>query len=228
MALKSAILKQPLKYMNKKALILTVATLALCACKSPYSDWEMPNVVRNNKPQPAKKAQETSRSSQVQPQFEKPKATPPAPTQQIQPEFKKPEPVVAPAPKPEQQIQPKLEKPEPVVAPAPKPEQQIQPKLEKPEPVATPAPKPVHQIQPELKKTEPIAAPVPAPVATPAPKPEPKKVSVAETKLPNTQVQPTFTQPKQQSGSPRPVMTKAQKEQDPVMPGQNRALKRRR
>lgn len=207
MALKSAILKQPLKYMNKKALILTVATLALCACKSPYSDWEMPNVVRNNKPQPAKKAQETSRSSQVQPQFEKPKATPPAPTQQIQPEFKKPE---------------------PVVAPAPKPEQQIQPKLEKPEPVATPAPKPAHQIQPELKKPEPIAAPVPAPVATPAPKPEPKKVSVAETKLPNTQVQPTFTQPKQQSGSPRPVMTKAQKEQYPVMPGQNRALKRRR
>ena len=207
MALKSAILKQPLKYMNKKALILTVATLALCACKSPYSDWEMPNVVRNNKPQPAKKAQETSRSSQVQPQFEKPKATPPAPTQQIQPEFKKPE---------------------PVVAPAPKPEQQIQPKLEKPEPVATPTPKPVQQIQPELKKPEPIAAPVPAPVATPAPKPEPKKVSVAETKLPNTQVQPTFTQPKQQSGSPRPVMTKAQKEQYPVMPGQNRALKRRR
>ena len=207
MALKSAILKQPLKYMNKKALILTVATLALCACKSPYSDWEMPNVVRNNKPQPAKKAQETSRSSQVQPQFEKPKATPPAPTQQIQPEFKKPE---------------------PVVAPAPKPEQQIQPKLEKPEPVATPGPKPVHQIQPELKKPEPIAASVPAPVASPAPKPEPKKVSVAETKLPNTQVQPTFTQPKQQSGSPRPVMTKAQKEQYPVMPGQNRALKRRR
>ena len=207
MALKSAILKQPLKYMNKKALILTVVTLALCACKSPYSDWEMPNVVRNNKPQPAKKAQETSRSSQVQPQFEKPKATPPAPTQQIQPEFKKPE---------------------PVAAPAPKPEQQIQPKLEKPEPVATPTPKPVHQIQPELKKPEPIAAPVPAPVATPAPKPEPKKVSVAETKLPNTQVQPTFTQPKQQSGSPRPVMTKAQKEQYPVMPGQNRALKRRR
>ena len=193
--------------MNKKALILTVATLALCACKSPYSDWEMPNVVRNNKPQPAKKAQETSRSSQVQPQFEKPKATPPAPTQQIQPEFKKPE---------------------PVVAPAPKPEQQIQPKLEKPEPVATPGPKPVHQIQPELKKPEPIAASVPAPVASPAPKPEPKKVSVAETKLPNTQVQPTFTQPKQQSGSPRPVMTKAQKEQYPVMPGQNRALKRRR
>ena len=166
MALKSAILKQPLKYMNKKALILTVATLALCACKSPYSDWEMPNVVRNNKPQPAKKAQETSRSSQVQPQFEKPKATPPAPTQQIQPEFKKPEPVVAPAPKPEQQIQPKLEKPEPVATPTPKPEQ---------------------QIQPELKKPEPIAASVPAPVATPAPKPEPKKVSVAETKLPNTQ-----------------------------------------
>ena len=227
--------------MNKKALILTATALALCACKTPYSDWEMPNVVRNNKPQHVKKAQTPSASSQVQPKFEQPKAPTPAPAQQIQPEFKKPEPAAAPAPKPEQQIQPQLKKPEPAAAPAPKPEQQIQPQLKKPEPVAAPAPKPEQQIQPQLKKPEPVAAPAPKPeqpvtvsapepvaVTTPAPKPETKKISIAETALPNTQVQPTFKQPKQQSSSPRPVMTKAQKEQFPVMPGQNRALKRRR
>lgn len=232
MALKSAILKQPLIFMNKKALILTASVLALAACKSPYSDWKMPNVVRNNKPQPVKNVQETSSSSQVQPKFEKPKA--PAPAHQVQPEFKKPEPIATPAPKPELKApepvvapKPKAEAPEPVAAPAPKPVYQIQPEFKKPDPVTAPAAKPVQHTQPETKPEPVVVAPAPKPAPTTV-KEEQKKISIAETALPNTQVQPTFNQPKHQSSAPRPVMTQAQKEKFPVMPGQNRALKRRR
>lgn len=227
MALKYAIHKQSLKNMKKRVLILATAALTLSACKSPYSDWEMPNVVRNNKTQPVNRTHSTSRSSQVQPQFETPKTTSPAPAQQVQPEFRKPKQKVQPKLKKQEQVaeQPPIpahlhqhepKKTEQVTAPAPKPEQQIQPKLENPKPIATPTP-----------ETEP--APTSPKSVTPPVKTEPQKISVAETALPNTQVQPSFTRPTQQQNSaPRPVMTQAQKEKYPVMPGQNRALKRRR
>lgn len=189
--------------MNIKIYSAAVALLALTACESPYSNWKMPNVVRNQHQQTA------------------PKATTPASTQ-VQPSFKKP------SPEPTQQVQPKMKKKE--VKPARKRAQQIQPQLKieetKPEPI------PEHLIQqtrpqPEVKKE---AAPqVVKEVVAPKPVIEaPKKSTVATASLPNTQVQPTFEQPKPQGNKPKSVMTQAQKEQYPVMPGQNRALKRRR
>ena len=122
-------------------------------------------------------------------------------------------------------------KPAPVVkAPEPKPARtaQIQPEPPKAKPART------EQVQPELPKPEVKQAPAPKPVVE-APKPQPvvKKSAVAVSSLPNTQVQPEFKKPAPQPVqaaryTPRPVMTPAQKEQFPVMPGQNRALKRRR
>ncbi len=170
--------------MKTRILTISAIALALSACSNPYSDWELPNVVHRNQPQP----------------------------------------VVKQAPKPAQQIQPKFEKPK--AKPAPKPTQQVQPEFEKPK--AKPQPKKTQQVQPELPKPEVKQAPAPKPVVE-APKPKPVTVAAK----PKTQVQPTFEQPRRQpvqvqSYTPRPVMTQAQKEQYPVMPGQNRALKRRR
>lgn len=137
---------------------------------------------------------------------------------------------------------------QPIVAPAPQPARtaQVQPEFEKPKPVAQPAPQPARttQIQPELPKPpvpkqvvetpKPVVeAPKPQPViATPQPKPA-DKASIAMASLPGAQVQPEFEAPKPRPVqatpyTPRPVMTQAQKETFPVMPGQNRALKRRR
>ena len=168
--------------MKTKIFTISAVTLALSACSNPYSDWELPNVVRRNQPQPV-----------VQPA--------PKPTQQVQPEFEKPK--AKPQPKKTQQVQPEFEAPKP----QPQKAQQVQPELPKPEVKQAPAPKPV------------VEAPAPKPVAVAA--------------KPKTQVQPTFEQPARkpvqvQSYTPRPVMTQAQKAQYPVMPGQNRALKRRR
>ena len=168
--------------MKTKVLTLSTLAVALSACSNPYSDWDLPNVVRRNQPQPVIKES-------------------PKPTQQVQPEFAKPTP--KPQPKQLQQVQPEFEKP------APKPQ-----------------PKQAQQVQPELTKPEVKQAPAPVVEA-----PKPKPVTVAT--QPKTQVQPTFEQPRRQpvqvqNYTPRPVMTQAQKEQYPVMPGQNRALKRRR
>ena len=65
-----------------------------------------------------------------------------------------------------------------------------------------------------IRKNQPVVAPAPKPARS-------------------AQVQPEFKKPAPQPVqaaryTPRPVMTPAQKEQVPVMPGQNRALKRRR
>ena len=185
--------------MKTKIFTISAVTLALSACSNPYSDWELPNVVRRNQPQPV-----------VQPA--------PKPTQQVQPEFEKPK--AKPQPKKAQQIQPEFEAPKP----QPKKAQQVQPEFEAPKP----QPQKAQQVQPELPKPEVKQAPAPKPVVeAPAPKP------VAVAAKPKTQVQPTFTQPTRQpvqvqNYTPRPVMTQAQKAQYPVMPGQNRALKRRR
>lgn len=147
---------------------------------------------------------------------------------------RKNQPIVAPAPQPARtaQVQPEFEKPKPVAQPTPKPTRttQVQPEFEKPKPVAQPAPKPARttQVQPELPKP-----PAPKPVvAAPQPKPA-ERTAVAVSTLPRAQVQPEFEAPKPRPVqaalyTPRPVMTQAQKETFPVMPGQNRALKRRR
>ena len=202
--------------MKTKIFTISAVTLALSACSNPYSDWELPNVVRRNQPQPVVQPAPKP-TQQVQPEFEKPKAKPqPKKTQQVQPEFEAPK----PQPKKAQQVQPEFETPKP----QPKKAQQVQPEFEAPKP----QPQKAQQVQPELPKPEVKQAPAPKPVVeAPAPKP------VAVAAKPKTQVQPTFTQPTRQpvqvqNYTPRPVMTQAQKAQYPVMPGQNRALKRRR
>ncbi len=109
------------------------------------------------------------------------------------------------------------------------------------------AAKPATQVQPDFNKTTPKPEPPSAsPVQT-----EAKKIESTPALKPvaprSTQVQPEFKQPEtapvkqsaqvqpdlssQQRTVPqqlRPVMTPAQREYYPVMPGQNRALKRRR
>lgn len=216
--------------MKRTALTLSTLALALSSCDNTYTNWELPNVIRKNQPVVAP-APKPARSTQVQHEFKKPEPKP-APTTQVQPEFKKPE----PKPARTTQVQPELPKPEvkptPVVkAPEPKPARtaQIQP-----EPPKTKKPARTEQVQPELPNPEVKQAPAPKPVVE-APKPQPvvKKSAVAVSSLPNTQVQPEFKKPAPKPVqatryTPRPVMTPAQKEQFPVMPGQNRALKRRR
>lgn len=205
--------------MKHKLTLLSCSALliALSACSSPYSDWEAPNVVRRNQ-QPAATPK---RSQQVQPDFRKPTATKKTPARrtQVQPEFTKPEPrhtqpvVVQQAPKPV--VEQQAPKPTPVVVTAPA------------------KPKRSNQVQPDLpKKTD-------KKTATQAP--ATKKV-VKRTPARSTQVQPDMQprkvvtqQPVTRTATTRPgvgvpfsVMTPQEKVTHPVMPGQNRALKRRR
>lgn len=128
------------------------------------------------------------------------------------------------------------------------PRSQVQPTFPKPKAeVKKESPKPAAQVQPEFKKDEPKRELKPA---TPQVQPEPQK-SVSEPALKpiaprstqvqpefvqptaapvkkSTQVQPELSQPRTEPRQLRPVMTPSQREVYPVMPGQNRALKRRR
>lgn len=121
---------------------------------------------------------------------------------QVQPSFQKPKAEVKKeSPKPTSQVQPDFKKPHPT------PATQVQPELESPKPTK-PIPQTVSprstQVQPELKQPE----------ATPVKK--------------SAQIQPEFSKQHTTPQQLRPVMTPSQREFYPVMPGQNRALKRRR
>lgn len=210
--------------MKNKLITLSgvILAAALSSCSSPYEDWEAPNIVRRNQP-----------------------AVRNAPSSQVQPEFGSPTSIRKPVSSRRAQVQPTF------TEPAPKPQPAAKPEAPKPQPTVIVRKKRSRssQVQPELTTTTPAAQP--KPVAQPKPAAQPAKpaqqqpvVVVRKRRGRSAQVQPTMTTttvaPKPQTttrtatpsqravGVSLPVMSQEDRKKHPVMPGQNRALKRRR